>query len=60
VLMDERSLIYGVLRPEAIRVLLQSHRSGQQDNHKVLFSLVMFEQWLRATQTPRVASAGVY
>jgi hypothetical protein len=27
--------------------LLESHRSGKEDNHKLLFSLAMFEQWLR-------------
>jgi asparagine synthase (glutamine-hydrolysing) len=48
-LMDENSLMYELLRPEATRKLLEDHRSGRQDNHKLLFSLVMFEQWLRQT-----------
>jgi asparagine synthase (glutamine-hydrolysing) len=48
-LLDENSLMYELLRPEATRKLLEDHRSGQQDNHKLLFSLVMFEQWLRQT-----------
>jgi hypothetical protein len=26
---------------------LSDHRSARQDNHKLLFSLVMLEQWLR-------------
>jgi hypothetical protein len=30
-----------------VRRLLESHQSGRQDNHKLLFSLVMLEQWLR-------------
>ena len=48
-LLDEDSLMYDLLRPEATRKLLGDHQSGQQDNHKLLFSLVMFEQWLRQT-----------
>jgi hypothetical protein len=38
-----------------VRKLLKAHQSGRQDNHKLLFSLVMFEQWLRgirSTQSP--------
>jgi hypothetical protein len=30
-----------------VRRLLEGHQSGRQDNHKLLFSLVMIEQWLR-------------
>jgi asparagine synthase (glutamine-hydrolysing) len=46
-LLDEDSLMFTLLKPEPVRKLLQAHRSGRQDNHKVLFSLVMLEQWLR-------------
>src|SRR5437667_3220748 len=46
-LLDESSLMFGMLEPESVRKLLSAHRSGRQDNHKLLFSLVMFEQWLR-------------
>jgi asparagine synthase (glutamine-hydrolysing) len=46
-LLDEKSLMFGLLKPEPVRKLLNQHRSGKQDNHKLLFSLVMFEQWLR-------------
>jgi asparagine synthase (glutamine-hydrolysing) len=46
-LLDRNSLMYDLLKPEATGKLLENHRSGQQDNHKLLFSLVMFEQWLR-------------
>jgi asparagine synthase (glutamine-hydrolysing) len=55
-LMDESSLIYQYLRPEAVRNVLQQHQSGQSDNHKVLFSLVVFEEWLRVHGT--LAEAG--
>jgi asparagine synthase (glutamine-hydrolysing) len=46
-LLDEHSLMFGLLKPEPVRKLLNDHRSGRQDNHKLLFSLVMLEQWLR-------------
>lgn len=46
-LLDESSLMFEILDPKGVRRLLDDHRSGRQDNHKVLFSLVMVEQWLR-------------
>jgi asparagine synthase (glutamine-hydrolysing) len=59
VLMDESSLMFGLLNPEPVRRLLENHQSGRQDNHKVLFSLVMIEQWLRGSwpRRERLASA---
>jgi asparagine synthase (glutamine-hydrolysing) len=50
-LLDESSLMFNLLRPESVRKLQKAHRSGRQDNHKLLFSLVMFEQWLRGTRS---------
>jgi asparagine synthase (glutamine-hydrolysing) len=50
-LLDESSLMFGLLKPEPVRELLKAHRSGRQDNHKLLFSLVMLEQWLRGQTT---------
>jgi asparagine synthase (glutamine-hydrolysing) len=46
-LLDESSLLFGLLNPKPVRRLLEGHQSGRQDNHKLLFSLVMLEQWLR-------------
>jgi asparagine synthase (glutamine-hydrolysing) len=48
-LLDERSLMFGSLNPKSVRTLLEGHQSGRQDNHKLLFSLVMLEQWLRGS-----------
>ena len=45
--LDESSLLFGLLNPKPVRRLLKGHQSGRQDNHKLLFSLVMLEQWLR-------------
>jgi asparagine synthase (glutamine-hydrolysing) len=50
-LRDESSLMFRLLDRAAVRRLLDDHRSGRQDNHKLLFSLVMFEQWLRVTRS---------
>jgi asparagine synthase (glutamine-hydrolysing) len=49
VLLHESSLMYGLLNPKSVRRLLETHQLGRQDNHKLLFSLVMVEQWLRQT-----------
>src|SRR5438477_9749895 len=50
-LLDENSLIFSLLKPNPVRKLLTAHQSGRQDNHKLLFSLVMFEQWLRGIRS---------
>src|SRR3989440_1506719 len=47
VLRDESSFFIGSLNPKVFRLPLQSAQPGRQDNHKLLFSLVMVEQWLR-------------
>ncbi len=54
-LHDSSARIYQYLRPDAVRDLLDQHSSGRQDNHKILFSLVVFEEWLRAHETPVAA-----
>ena len=50
-LLDENSLMFDLLRSDSVRELLDSHRSRRQDNHKLLFSLVMLEAWLRTHHT---------
>ena len=57
VLLDDCSRIYQYLRASAVRKLFEQHSSGQEDNHKMLFSLVVFEEWLRAYQSPVAALA---
>jgi asparagine synthase (glutamine-hydrolysing) len=47
-LLDPGSKIYQYLRPAPVRELFERHASGRQDNHKILFSLALFEEWLRA------------
>jgi asparagine synthase (glutamine-hydrolysing) len=48
ILLDGESRMYRYLRPRAVQELFDQHSAGRQDNHKVLFSLVVLEQWLRA------------
>ena len=50
-LLDETSLMFSLLDPKPVKKLLAEHQSRQQDNHKLLFSLVVFEQWLRAMKS---------
>jgi asparagine synthase (glutamine-hydrolysing) len=51
-LRDPQSHIFDYLRPAAVRGLLEQHRSGASDHYKVLFSLVVLEEWLRASFVP--------
>jgi asparagine synthase (glutamine-hydrolysing) len=46
-LLDKSSLMFELLKPKAVQKLLGAHQVRRQDNHKLLFSLVMIEQWLR-------------
>ena len=41
------SALNEIISPDAVAALLKSHRSGEADNHKLLFSLAVCEQWLR-------------
>jgi asparagine synthase (glutamine-hydrolysing) len=51
-LLDRQSYIFDYLRPAAVRELLEQHRSGASDHHKILFSLIVLEEWLRASFVP--------
>ena len=54
-LRDTESKIYRYLRPSAVKELFEQHASGRHDNHKILFSLVLFEEWLRVHEEPVAA-----
>ncbi len=56
-LLDGSSEIFQYLRPAAVRQLFADHASGRRDNHKVLFSLVVLEQWLQLHSEPVSAVA---
>ncbi|HEY3914183.1 MAG TPA: asparagine synthase (glutamine-hydrolyzing) [Verrucomicrobiae bacterium] len=46
-LADEKSLIFKYLSHEKVQALLRAHQSGESDNHKILFSMIFIEEWLR-------------
>lgn len=47
-ILDSASMMYRFLKPTAVRAMFEEHQSGRQDSHKVLFSLVVLEEWLRS------------
>jgi asparagine synthase (glutamine-hydrolysing) len=47
-LLDEQSLIYRLLQPAAVQSMLRDHMARRRDCHKLLFTLVALETWLRA------------
>jgi len=57
ILLDPGSLMFRLLKPEPVQKLLRAHQSGRQDNHKLLFSLVMFEAWLRGIRARQTHTA---
>jgi asparagine synthase (glutamine-hydrolysing) len=46
-LRDPSSVMYELLQPTVVSRLLAEHVAGRHDNHKLLFSLVVLELWLR-------------
>lgn len=46
-IMDSHSLMYRYLAPAEVQRLFREHQSGRSDYHKVLFSVMVFETWLR-------------
>ena len=50
ILIDNDSLMYNYLNHKVVQKLVNEHISGKNDNHKTLFSLVIFEEWLRSTE----------
>lgn len=55
-LMDSSSLLYRYLLPSAVQRILREHQTGQKDQYKMLFSLVVFEQWLRIQHSTDVTA----
>ncbi len=47
VFADPGAAIYQYLQPAPVQALFAEHAAGRRDYHKVLFSLIVFEQWLR-------------
>lgn len=57
ILLDRDSKINEYLRPSVVQEMLKQHQSGQNDYHKVLFSLVVFEHWIRVHGAASVVAA---
>lgn len=45
--MDSQSRMYQYLKPKAVQQLYREHAAGRHDHHKILFSLIVFEEWLQ-------------
>ena len=56
-LADEGSAMYEFLNPAAVRRLHADHVAGRHDHHKILFSLVVLEEWLRGLGAGVAATA---
>ena len=52
-LADPQSQVYGFLEPAAVQSMLRDHAAGRGDHHKILFSIVVLEQWLRSVRGTR-------
>jgi asparagine synthase (glutamine-hydrolysing) len=52
VFQNDDARIYDYLQCSAVRGLFDQHRSGAADNHKILFSLVLMEEWLQSFRRP--------
>jgi len=56
ILLDRDSQIYNYLQPLAVRKMFDQHQTGDNDNHKILFSLIVLEEWLRSRDHARATS----
>ncbi len=48
-LSDPQSLIFDFIRQREVERLLNEHRLGNQNNYKILFSLIALEVWMRSS-----------
>lgn len=44
---DEKSIMYNYLDKKEVNKLLYKHQKGTENYYKILFSIVVFEEWLR-------------
>ena len=54
---DSGSAIFEFLNPAAVRQIHLDHVAGRHDHHKILFSLVVLEEWLRSLNVNATAVA---
>ena len=48
-LLNPTSRLFAVLRQDEVAALVRDHQRGRRDNHKIIHSLIVFEEWLRRT-----------
>ena len=48
---NPNSIMFGYLKFQEVQKILREHRSGRHNYHKILFSLLIFEEWLRLGKT---------
>jgi asparagine synthase (glutamine-hydrolysing) len=46
-LLEKSSYMYDFLKPQEVQSLYKDHTDGKADNHKILFSLIVLEKWMR-------------
>jgi asparagine synthase (glutamine-hydrolysing) len=46
-LLDRRAITRGIVDPQAVRRLVDEHRSGRADHQSALWRLIILEQWQR-------------
>jgi asparagine synthase (glutamine-hydrolysing) len=46
-LLDKNSRMYDFLKKQEVQSLYKDHTDGKADNHKILFSLIVLEKWMR-------------
>jgi asparagine synthase (glutamine-hydrolysing) len=45
---DSEAELYKIIDKSAVQTLRDEHSKGRHDHHKILFSILLLEQWLRA------------
>ncbi len=46
-LLDPQSRLYSYLNPIRVQELVAQHQSGKSNSHKIIYSLIFMEDWLR-------------
>jgi asparagine synthase (glutamine-hydrolysing) len=57
-LSRDRIVRQGLFEPAAVERLVQQHFSGQRDNRKQLWTLLVLQLWYDRWMTPQPAAAG--
>jgi asparagine synthase (glutamine-hydrolysing) len=50
-ILDRSSLMYEYIDSKKTEILWNEHKSEKNDNHKILYNMIVFEEWLRLRQS---------